>query len=92
MPDTSLKAPEDNVMRQHMRKDIYNLLTGLDSRERQVLILRYGLSKSAPNSLEEIGKIFNVSKEWISKIEKKALRKLRDDHETIRDLWHYLKL
>ena len=91
MADATLKTPEEDVMRQHMRKDIYNLLTRLDSRERQVLILRYGLSNSPPKSLEEIGKIFQVSKEWIRKIEKKALKMLRDD-ETNKDLCHYLKL
>ncbi|PON71375.1 RNA polymerase sigma factor [Trema orientale] len=91
MPDMSIDTPEETVMRQHMRKDIYNLLAGLDSRERQVLILRYGLKTCQPKSLEEIGKLFRVSKEWIRKIENKALKKLRDE-EVKRDLSHYLNL
>ena len=91
MPDMTAKAPEESVMRQHMRKDIHNLLAGLDSKERQVLILRYGLKTSQPKSLDEIGKLFRVSKEWIRKIEKKALKKLRDE-EVKRDLSHYLNL
>ncbi|KAL5558614.1 hypothetical protein UlMin_034825 [Ulmus minor] len=86
-----IKTPEETVMRQHMKKDINDLLLGLDSRERQVLILRYGLKNCHPKSLEEIGRHFRVSKEWIRKIEKKALEKLRDK-ETNRNLSHYLKL
>lgn len=91
MPDMSLKTPDETVMRQHLRKDIHSLLAGLDSRERQVLILRYGLTNCQPKSLEEIGKLFRVSKEWIRKIEKKALKKLRDE-EFNKDLSHYLNL
>ncbi|KAM1289519.1 hypothetical protein ACFX2I_016771 [Malus domestica] len=89
-PDASIKSPEETVTRQHMKKDIHDLLKCLNSKERQVLVLRYGLNNYDPNSLEEIGKLFDVSKEWIRKIEKKALTKLRDD-ETHRSLSHYLK-
>ena len=72
-----------------MKKDIHDLLKCLNSKERQVLVLRYGLNNYDPKSLEEIGKLFDVSKEWIRKIEKKALTKLRDN-ETHRSLSHYL--
>ncbi|RXH72714.1 hypothetical protein DVH24_012398 [Malus domestica] len=89
-PDASIKSPEETVTRRHMKKDIHDLLKCLNSKERQVLVLRYGLNNYDPNSLEEIGKLFDVSKEWIRKIEKKALTKLRDD-ETHRSLSHYLK-
>ncbi|GMN40034.1 hypothetical protein TIFTF001_009264 [Ficus carica] len=91
MADMSIKTPEESVMRQHMEKDIHNLLASLDSRERQVLVLRYGLINCQPKSLGEIGKLFKVSKEWIRKIEKKAFTKLRDE-KTNTDLSHYLNL
>lgn len=91
MPDTSIESPEEVVMHQHMRKDIYKLLKGLDLREKQVLLLRYGLGDHRCKSLEEIGRLFHVSKEWIRKIEKAALTKLRDE-ETRTKLSHYLKL
>ncbi|CAN6583326.1 unnamed protein product [Malus baccata var. baccata] len=87
--DKSIKSPEETVTRQHMKKDIHDLLKCLNSKERQVLVLRYGLNNYDPKSLEEIGKLFDVSKEWIRKIEKKALTKLRDD-ETHTSLSHYL--
>lgn len=74
-----------------MKKDVFRILESLDSRERQVLVLRYGLNDHRPKSLEEIGKLFHVSKEWIRKLEKKAMTKLRDS-ETCRDLSHFLVL
>ncbi|XP_059657118.1 RNA polymerase sigma factor sigC [Cornus florida] len=88
-PDTSVMTPEETVMRQHMLKDMHNLLRGLDPRERRVLVLRFGLRDHQRKSLEEIGKLFHVSKEWIRKIERKALAKLRDE-ETCTNLSHYL--
>ncbi|KAK2982930.1 hypothetical protein RJ640_006344 [Escallonia rubra] len=89
IPDTSIKSPEEAVLRQHMMKDIYDLLKGLDPRERQVLVLRFGLEDHQRKSLEDIGRLFGVSKEWIRKIERAALRKLRDE-ETLRNLNPYL--
>lgn len=91
MPDTSIESPEEAVMKQHMRKDIYDLLKGLDSRERQILTLRFGLSDHQPRSLEEIGRHFKVSKEWIRRIVKKALTKLRSK-AAISNLNSYLDL
>lgn len=74
-----------------MRNDIHDLLRSLDARERQVLVLRYGLKNCQPRSLDEIGKLFRVSKEWIRKIETKAMTKLRNE-EIPRSLRHYTKL
>ncbi|XVE70970.1 hypothetical protein DITRI_Ditri10aG0112500 [Diplodiscus trichospermus] len=91
IPDLSIRCPEKTVMRQHMKEDIHHLLNGLETRERQVMVLRYGLNGSPPKSLEEIGRRFHVSKEWIRRIEMKAMIKLRDK-ETCRNLSHYLDL
>lgn len=90
IPDMSMKSPEEIVMKQHMKKDILNLLNSLDSKERQVLVLRYGLKDYQPKSLEQIGRLFHVSKEWIRKLEKRAMTKLRDN--TCKNLSHYLDL
>ncbi|KAJ9701907.1 hypothetical protein PVL29_003915 [Vitis rotundifolia] len=88
-PDTSIKSPEEGFMQQCKRKDIHNLLKGLDPRERQILVLRYGFGEQQRKSLEEIGRLFNVSKEWIRKLEKTALAKLRDE-EICQNLRHYV--
>lgn len=90
-PNMSIKSSEETVMKQHMIKDIYDLLRGLDSRERQALFLWYGLKDNQPKSLEESGRLLCVTKEWMQKIEKKALTKLRDE-DICRNLSHYLDL
>ncbi|XP_022131821.1 RNA polymerase sigma factor sigC isoform X2 [Momordica charantia] len=87
--DTSIQSPEETVKQKLMKKDIFNLLEGLEPRERQVLALRYGLQDFQPKSLEEIGKLLHVSKEWVRKIEKKAMTKLKNE-ETTGNLCHYL--
>lgn len=79
IPDMSIQNPEEAVMRQHMREEIYDLLRGLDSREKQVMVLRYGFKDNQPKSLAEIGRLFRVSKERVRKIEKKIMIKLRDE-------------
>ncbi|KAG6391224.1 hypothetical protein SASPL_148977 [Salvia splendens] len=91
IPDTSTMTPEEAVFRQHMIKDVHTLLHGLDSREREVIILRFGLGKSQCKSLEEIGRRFSVSKEWIRRIERAALTKLRNE-ESLKILDHYVYL
>ncbi|CAO2818015.1 unnamed protein product [Amaranthus hypochondriacus] len=89
-PDTSIEVPERTVMKQHMRNDIYRLLQELDPKERRILILRYGLEGHCM-SLHEVGKIFDVSKEWIRRMEKRALTKLKTGEiQTI--LRHYVDL
>ncbi|CAI8605689.1 unnamed protein product [Vicia faba] len=91
MADISIDSPEETVMKQHIRKDLYDILQSLDSRERQIIILRFGLNDHQPKSLEYIGRIFKVSKEWIRKIEKKALTELRNE-TNISKLNYYLDL
>ncbi|CAA2983352.1 RNA polymerase sigma factor sigC [Olea europaea subsp. europaea] len=90
MPDTSIMSPEETVMRQQMIEGVYTLLNGLETRERQVVILRFGVGNHQRKSLEEIGKLFCVSKEWIRKIERTALTKLRKNGNSLQNLSHYL--
>ena len=60
-----------------MKKDLNGVLDTLTEREQKVLSLRFGLNDGHPRTLEEVGKIFNVTRERIRQIEAKALRKLR---------------
>lgn len=70
-------SPEDLVTRNLLREDLESVLDTLSPRERDVLRLRYGLDDGRMKTLEEIGQIFNVTRERIRQIEAKALRKLR---------------
>ncbi|MDJ1177140.1 RNA polymerase sigma factor RpoD [Roseofilum capinflatum] len=71
------ETPEDDVSKSLLREDLEGVLGTLSPRERDVLRLRYGLDDGRMKTLEEIGQIFNVTRERIRQIEAKALRKLR---------------
>jgi RNA polymerase primary sigma factor len=71
------ETPEDEVSKNLLREDLESVLDSLSPRERDVLRLRYGLDDGRMKTLEEIGQIFNVTRERIRQIEAKALRKLR---------------
>ncbi|MGK7901648.1 MAG: RNA polymerase sigma factor RpoD [Hormoscilla sp.] len=71
------ETPEAQVSKSLLREDLEGVLDTLSPRERDVLRLRYGLDDGRMKTLEEIGHIFNVTRERIRQIEAKALRKLR---------------
>lgn len=76
--DNNAVTPEGNVESVMLREHIDALLEDLKDRERQVIVLRFGLEDGHPRTLEEVGKEFNVTRERIRQIEAKALRKLRN--------------
>lgn len=65
------------VEQKNLREKIDELLTGLNEQEQRVLRMRFGLDDDDPKTLEEIGKVFGVTRERIRQIEAKAIRKLR---------------
>ncbi len=75
--DKDALSPEQYANNQLLKAEINNLLDYLTERERRVLILRFGLYDGKTRTLEEVGKIFDVTRERIRQIEAKALRKLR---------------
>ena len=76
--DNNVLTPEDNVESVMLREHIDALLGDLKERERQVIVLRFGLEDGHPRTLEEVGREFKVTRERIRQIEAKALRKLRN--------------
>ena len=76
--DNNVVTPEGNVESVMLREHIDALLGDLKERERQVIVLRFGLEDGHPRTLEEVGREFNVTRERIRQIEAKALRKLRN--------------
>jgi RNA polymerase primary sigma factor len=75
--DDSLPAPADQASRHALKDQMNDILSGLTSRERQVLEMRFGLKDGTARTLEEVGQEFGVTRERIRQIEAKALRKLR---------------
>ncbi len=85
--DDANASTEDKAESFLLREEIDSMLQGLNPREREVIILRFGLETGHPLTLEEVGKRFNVTRERIRQIETAALRKLRNPSKSkkIRD-------
>ena len=75
--DDKFANPYDATTRILLKEQLDEVLKTLNEREEMVLRYRYGLDDGSQKTLEEVGKIFNVTRERIRQIEVKALRKLR---------------
>jgi RNA polymerase sigma factor (RpoD-like family) len=78
LEDNELRLPEEQMSEAMMRQEIWEVLGEvLTEREKDVISLRYGLTSSEPYTLEEVGGMFNLSRERVRQIQSKAMRKLR---------------
>jgi RNA polymerase primary sigma factor len=88
--DGGVQAPDEVVLHGLLREDLEEVMKSLTDREKTVLKLRFGLDDGHPRTLEEVGKVYLVTRERIRQIEAKALRKLK--HPTrAKKLKEYLK-
>ncbi len=77
LEDEMYEQPESYAIEQNLKADIDELLLGLSEKEAEVLRYRFGLNGYKPMSLKEIGDQFNLTKERIRQIEKKAIKRLQ---------------
>lgn len=75
--DQDALAPADSAAYELLKEQLEDVLDTLTEREENVLRLRFGLDDGRTRTLEEVGKVFGVTRERIRQIEAKALRKLR---------------
>ena len=75
--DRNFDAPDNLTMRNILREELLRSMNILTEREQMILKLRFGFDDGRPRTLEEVGKVYNVTRERIRQIEEKALRKLR---------------
>jgi RNA polymerase primary sigma factor len=75
--DDSIPAPENSATVRLLQEQMGEILDQLGDREREVLVMRFGLKDGITRTLEDVGKQFNVTRERVRQIEAKALRKLR---------------
>lgn len=75
--DTMYKNPEEIAISDNLHEDIEDILETLTPKEASVLRYRFGLDGEEPMSLKEVGKVFNLTKERIRQIEKKAVSRLQ---------------
>lgn len=75
--DRTMVSVDEQIVRAFMPEEIHKLLAGLDSREREIITLRFGLDRGEPRTLEDVGEHFNLTRERIRQIEARAMSKLR---------------
>ena len=76
--DHSVEMPGASIIKEENKETVMNILATLSDREKEVMVMRFGLEDDTPKTLEEIGTHFGVTRERIRQIETKALRKLRN--------------
>ena len=78
LEDGTTRSPETQMSDSMMRQDIAGILSDvLTEREKEIIALRYGLTTGEPRTLEEVGRVFSLSRERVRQIQTKAMRKLR---------------
>ena len=82
--DENSTRPEDSTEAALMAADIKSILNTLTPRERDVLVLRFGLNDGKQRTLEQVGKLVGITRERTRQIELKALRALRQSKTTLR--------
>lgn len=77
LEDANQGSPDSLAAQQTLRQRIEHVLKSLTYREREIIKLRYGIGDGCTYTLEEVGRIFNVTRERVRQVEAKALRKLQ---------------
>src|SRR6202007_2830065 len=75
--DDSVESPQQAAAQEMLKDKIQYVLKSLTQREREIIELRYGLGDGYSYTLEEVGRIFKVTRERVRQIEAKAVRKLQ---------------
>ncbi|MFI6866772.1 sigma-70 family RNA polymerase sigma factor [Nocardia sp. NPDC050406] len=75
--DSEATSAESAVIAGLLHRDVRTVLATLDEREQQVIRLRYGLDDGQPRTLDQIGKLFGLSRERVRQIEREVMSKLR---------------
>ncbi len=82
IPDDKNASPSQLVTQSLLRDLIREILVDLSEREQKILKMRFGLEDGVSHTLEEVGKVFGVTRERIRQIESKALEKIREHHKS----------
>jgi len=87
-PDEQVVDPEEELAKKEEQAFIKDLLDGLPTREAKVLRMRYGIELDRDMSFEEVGNVFEVSRERIRQLEVRAIRKLKHPDRKLREVLH----
>jgi RNA polymerase primary sigma factor len=86
--DDKILSPDQESSRRILADQVQEILGDLSEKEREILALRHGLNDGIQHTLEEVGKMFGVTRERIRQIEAKAHEKIRQ-HEKVNRLKNY---
>ena len=75
--DKNIETPVEITNRNILREELIKSMSFLTEREQMILKLRFGFDDGRPRTLEEVGKVYSVTRERIRQIEEKALKKLK---------------
>ena len=81
--DKNSITPENRSEKNMLRESILSTMEGLNEREQMIIKLRFGIDDGRSRTLEEVGKVYNVTRERIRQIEEKALQKLRKNKKLV---------
>ncbi len=81
IPDEETTSPTETANRTLLREHIKSVMVDLTDRERKILSMRFGLEDNITHTLEEVGKVFGVTRERIRQIEAKALEKIKNQEK-----------
>ena len=84
LQDSNAKVPLNFAMDVLLHDQLMEVIKSLTEREQKVILLRFGLEDGKPRTLEEVGKVFGITRERIRQIEAKSLRKLRNPSKSKR--------
>lgn len=75
--DDNAPTPYENLHEKSLRGDLHEMITGLEAREAEIIRLRFGLNGDTPLTLEEVGQLFNITRERVRQLQNIALSKMR---------------
>ncbi|MDQ8184139.1 sigma-70 family RNA polymerase sigma factor [Pelagicoccus sp. SDUM812002] len=75
--DDNAPTPYENLHEKSLRGDLHEMITGLETREAEIIRLRFGLNGDTPLTLEEVGQLFNITRERVRQLQNIALSKMR---------------
>lgn len=90
LSDEGTITPQQNADNVYIKESVQKTLEILNERERDVIVRRYGLNGESPMTLEDIGKIYGITRERVRQIESKAMRKLGSRHvkDELKDFYY----
>ena len=82
IPDDHAESPLEETEKKLMREELNRVISTLNEKEAQILKLRFGIDCDTDHTLEEVGRVFCLTRERIRQIEAQALNKLRQKHRS----------